>query len=442
MEAASVTESIIQQDAETVHSAALKYHKMGLCVVPVLPDEKRVGGNHGRWKHFQTKRPSLSTLRNWFRDASKGYRVGLLLGEASRGLCCRDFDTDEGLQEWRESHSELAAQLPISLSRRGGQVWFRQTDEQLREVRARLGKLGGNGPIFVEGAAQGELRIGSGCLCVVPPSPHPEGIYQWLQPLPEDIAKLTCVDVFSSELLPSYYFATLHRHSETHDTQETQDSVGIRSADLAGALRAAVGDCPCFGALYERVAQAMSRAMPSGVGHRQRQIFRLCREFKAIDELAGKEAYQLEPLFHLYYSESKAMLLSPVMSRGEAFGHFAAGLPKVAHAAGCDEISTAWREAMQNPIPVCAERFSDSECQWLVMLCCELQRRAGRKPFYLDCRTAGRLLGETHTTANARLNGMLAKGVLKLAKPHVAQRKAREFFYLGDDPTKGDAYEP
>ena len=48
----------------------------------------------------------------------------------------------------------------------------------------------------------------------------------------------------------------------------------------------------------------------------------------------------------------------------------------------------------------------------LVTLCRELQRHAGDGPFFLGCRTAGRLLDVDHATASRWLFLLKSEGVL------------------------------
>jgi hypothetical protein len=73
----------------------------------------------------------------------------------------------------------------------------------------------------------------------------------------------------------------------------------------------------------------------------------------------------------------------------------------------------------------------------LAALCRELQRTAGPRPFYLDCRTAGQLLHIHHTTAWRLLTVLCADGILAAGdKGSRARGKANEYRYLGNHDAK------
>ncbi|MHC4610054.1 MAG: hypothetical protein ACYS7M_06865 [Planctomycetota bacterium] len=86
--------------------------------------------------------------------------------------------------------------------------------------------------------------------------------------------------------------------------------------------------------------------------------------------------------------------------------------------------------------PAEAMRYEQSAFRLLVTLCRELQRRAGDGPFYLGCRTAGRLLGVEHTTAWRWLYLMVSDGLLVVAERGAqagGQNRATRYFYVGGD---------
>ena len=66
----------------------------------------------------------------------------------------------------------------------------------------------------------------------------------------------------------------------------------------------------------------------------------------------------------------------------------------------------------------------------LASLCRELQRGAGGEPFYLDCRTAGRLVGVDHVTANRWLFLLCSDGLLVVVEPGQRNR-ATSYRYTG-----------
>ena len=76
--------------------------------------------------------------------------------------------------------------------------------------------------------------------------------------------------------------------------------------------------------------------------------------------------------------------------------------------------------------------MSKRDCVCLVALCRELQASAANEPFYLSCRTAGRLLEVDHMTANRWLFLLESDGLLTVAQKGSREtNKATRFRYSG-----------
>jgi hypothetical protein len=90
------------------------------------------------------------------------------------------------------------------------------------------------------------------------------------------------------------------------------------------------------------------------------------------------------------------------------------------------------RVATTSPPPAAAD-FLIPGVQRLVHITAVLQQAAGDRPFYLDVRTAGRLLGVTHTTAWQWLHLLCRRGVLKcVSTGSKATRRANEYRFVAD----------
>ena len=88
-------------------------------------------------------------------------------------------------------------------------------------------------------------------------------------------------------------------------------------------------------------------------------------------------------------------------------------------------------KAVNTDEPAVARRYEQGQLRLLVALCQELQRAAGERPFYLSCRTAGRLLGVDHTTAWRWLFLLEHHQVIKtVAKGSQSTGKASRYRYL------------
>ena len=74
-------------------------------------------------------------------------------------------------------------------------------------------------------------------------------------------------------------------------------------------------------------------------------------------------------------------------------------------------------------VPSAAMAYELPGLRLLVALCCELQRSARDAPFFLSCRTAGRLLEVDHTTAWRWLYLMVSDGLLEVEEQGKPGRK-------------------
>lgn len=86
-----------------------------------------------------------------------------------------------------------------------------------------------------------------------------------------------------------------------------------------------------------------------------------------------------------------------------------------------------------NNMPEAAQDYEQVEIHRLIAMCRELQRLAGDGPFYLACRTAGRLLEVGHDTAARWLKLLVMDEILdeveKGGQPGTAY-KASRYRYL------------
>ena len=140
--------------------AALEYAARGWSIIPTAGKQPT-----GSWKTFQTSPPDEPTLRRMF--ARKGITgLAIIMGSASGGLACRDYDDAGAYRRWADDHPDLASTLPTVKTSRGFHVYFA-------------------GPDGFQDLGDGEYRADSGHYCLLPPSAHPDGpTYTWLVPLP------------------------------------------------------------------------------------------------------------------------------------------------------------------------------------------------------------------------------------------------------------------
>jgi hypothetical protein len=364
--------------------AARAYTGRGWCVVPMLMGEKRPAV---RWKRYQREPPSPQTIYRWFRDTD--YGVGVIFGEVSGGLASRDFDDAESYQRWTEEQPALAATLPTVATRRGFHVYCRLWPESVEEARRRLGRrVDGRGAIDL---GNGELRAGTGCYSVLPPSTHPSGfLYGWSIPLID--SELPTIDACEAGFFESAAEVDHRCYTEhTEDTENTSKGKEREGESAGGRI--------AFAPVVElSVEEAILSSLPTGPGQRHRQVFEFARRLKAVPSLADQPG----KLLRKYVEEWHRRAFSAISTKPfeETWIDFLKAWENVRCPYGDGILTTAFEKACRDGLPELTNDYDQPEVLLLAGLCRELQRGAGDRPFFLSCRDAGRLLGVTHTRAN------------------------------------------
>lgn len=145
-----------------------KYHRLGLCLIPLQPKLKQPDGE---WERYQTQKPDTEQLVEWFSNGSER-NAAIVCGSIS-SVVCIDTDTPEA-EAW------AAANLPLTPMRtrtqRGRHRYYRRP-YALNIVPAF---------IKVEGLSI-EIRR-DGQYAVAPGSVHPSGfVYEEEEPWPESL---------------------------------------------------------------------------------------------------------------------------------------------------------------------------------------------------------------------------------------------------------------
>lgn len=152
-------------------NAANRWIQAGVSVVPVEPRSKAC---LVRWRLFESRLPTDSELRTWFR----GGAVNLAVVCGTGGLLVLDFD-DLSKYSWFVFQSNHLANTYTEFTHRGAHLFY-QVDQP---ITAR----------FTECES-----LGLGHLCMVSPSVHPEGtIYRPALNPCHAILKANTVDLFS-----------------------------------------------------------------------------------------------------------------------------------------------------------------------------------------------------------------------------------------------------
>ncbi len=395
----------------------IDYRERGWSLIPMRMKEKRPAY---RWKRYQREAASDSTIRRWFAGGENG--VGVVFGDVSQGLASRDFDEMDAYRHWASNNPTYARTLPTVATLRGMHVYCLATPESVLEARRRLQKpLDGTGAIHLP---DGELRAGVGCYSVLPPSTHPSGhLYRWEVPLPD--GPLPLVDLIEADFLG----AGTDCHACNRESQRAQRST--EAIDGGGGEGDSEG---CEGEQNPELSVAIQTAInctvPTAPGQRHRQVFELCRALRAIPELSDADPGQLKLVVREWHRLALPVITSKPFE--ETWIDFLKGWPNVRYPRGEEPMATIFKRACSEGLPPESDQFEQPELQLLIGLCRELQREAGDGPFYLSCRTAGRLLGVNHTTANRWLFLLVKDGVLaEIEKGDHRKRRASRFRYLG-----------
>lgn len=410
-------------DGATPLEIVLSYHRRGWSLIPIEPGTKKPAC--GEWKPYQTNRATESQLRQWFGKA-RDTAVAVILGEVSGGLVCRDFDTMASYNCWKDRHPDLAATLPTVATARGRHVYFVASDLGFRDF------------------GDGEYR-GNGHYCVLPPSLHPHGpAYTWLIPLPA--GPLPRVD----DVAGAGFLDT------SNVTERTEDNGGLlRRTEAMGRVSSVVSvlsvtpdtkrDSTCqkdeaaCDPTDDEVQLVIRDTLPSGSGRRNRQVFELARAIKAMPRLADAPVDDLEPFVRRWHQVGVAKGLIATEPFEETWIDFLHAWPKVKFPKGAEPMVAIFEKAKAGPLPAAASRYESPGVRLLVALCRELQRVSGQNPFYLDCRTAARLLAAggvsdvSHVTAWRWLSLLVHDHVVDIAeKGDRGRRRASRYKYLGD----------
>ncbi|HVT12983.1 MAG TPA: AAA family ATPase [Fimbriimonadaceae bacterium] len=151
-------------------------HDAGWCLVPVPHGSKFPSLP---WKQYQTERPSLDRVREWFSGDENG--VCAVCGAVSGNLVALDFDAPGSYEAWCAANAELARSLPTAKTTRGHHVFFRTPDPAPSTALFLNGFEGKAGDV-----------LGSGKLAVLPPTRHPSGfIRHWVIAPTEALPVLT-----------------------------------------------------------------------------------------------------------------------------------------------------------------------------------------------------------------------------------------------------------
>ena len=384
------------KETPILKSAEYYADRLGWCVIPIPHGQKKA---RIKWKRYQTERPDREQVRKWFGNGHPR-NMAVVLGPVSGDLCCRDFDVAESYTAWAKAHPELADRLPTVKTAKGYHVYFRADRDGIKHL------------------GDGEFRGGGG-YCMLPPSAHPDGPrYEWImRPTAENLLVL---DPVLAGFVPNGGLVT----EQTEQPENTETPEQTEHTEQTEAIEGCVG-----------VEAAIRSTLPREYRTRNRKVFELARTLRSLPQLSDADPRDLRAILQEWHRRALPKIRTKEFE--ETWIDFLQAWPRVRHPTGTEPMAEIFRRAVEGDRPpIAATTYPENErLQILVSLCRELQRCAGKGPFYLGCRTAGRLFGVSHETANRWLFLLESDGILQVVTKGGTQknpRNATRFRYLGD----------
>ncbi len=369
------------------------------------------------WKRYQLERASEPQLRQWF---ANGDATGLAVVCGVDGLVVRDFDTVDAYDRWAEAYPDRAKVLPTVQTARGFHVYFTGDCDRIVVVS--------DGSVH-----EGELR-GRG-IVLLPPSKHPTGaVYRWTVPLPD--GPIPTVDAVAAGLLPddvglaqaaARSDVPMQQREQRQQRGQRQQRTTENTEDMRGVSRAC--DLP-----EDRIKEMLCSTQPHALAQRNGKVFELARTLRGEPGLCDADPRDLRSIVAAWHR-----LALPVIGTQpfeETWIDFLQGWPKVKYPKGTGPMDVIFERAKAADSPEVAMRYEQPQFRRLVSLCRELQRQTGEGPFYLGCRTAGKLLDVNHTTAWRWLFLLVAEGILRVSEKGGQDKnryRATRYFYVPDD---------
>lgn len=379
------------------------YHARGWSVIPANAETKKPCLKS--WKRFQTERPTEDELREWF--TAKYDAMAIVMGAVSGNLGVLDFDSQERWEWWSQRQPKLARVLPTEKTARGSHVFFRC--EPIRTQRPKNQKV----ELLCEGA-----------YVIVTPSPGRQWITAPNGQLPEIDPFALGLEVFG---ITRPGADSMDFTEEPEDTEDTEEREAIQmasgSSDSSDSSGSSVNLDSFDTQVRERIEQAITKTLPTGIGQRNRSIFTFCQWLKAVPELGGLPAKALRPVVEKWHARAYPVIGTKPFDDTWADFVYAWRRVKWPKRMLLDMVVRRALEDTHTP-PEAAD-YENPKNRLLVRICWQLQQLHGDEPFHLAQRTAGELLGISHTEAGKRIEMLMADGILAIACAHTNLRATR-----------------
>jgi len=364
------------------------YVSLGWTLLPIVANTKKPTRGT-KFDECIVNPATAEVATAWLR---RGHNIGVLLGDASGGLVCRDFDKKSSFQAWTKLHPELAARLPRVETHRGFHVFCRALT-----------------PVKTTSFDDGELRS-TGAYVVLPPSIHQQsGLpYRWLT---EPATMPEVVDVDAVDLRRDLS-TMLTEYPRDHRTDCVPSVHSVLS--VTGSMTSEQ---------WESILDAVDETLPREVGNRDRCTFPFARRVVFIlnglpdDELGYR-------ICNAWYSKGRRLGVIGTTDPMEAYESFMRACKGVRFPSSGKDGRKLLMDALERSFNVVLpkwlcqweEEHGDVPCVKLARLAVAMDEMHAGNTWFLSCRDAGGLIGVTHVAANRILRGFERRGILKVVK--------------------------
>jgi hypothetical protein len=166
----------------------------------------------------------------------------------------------------------------------------------------------------------------------------------------------------------------------------------VNSVDSVASIDSAnsVGSVTLLHEQEQAIRKAIACTLPQKEGQRHRAVFEFARALKAIPKVAELPARDLKPVVRRWHKAAMPKIATQAFD--ETWGDFVASWRNVRFALGESPLDQVFQAIQtRQPPPECSE-YDTPKVRLLVALCAELQHIEGDADFYLDCRSAAKLL--------------------------------------------------
>ncbi len=178
--------------------------------------------------------------------------------------------------------------------------------------------------------------------------------------------------------------------------------------------------------------RAVRKSVPDGPRARYEAIFRLCRRLLSLEDPAPKPVNFWKPWFRKWHE--LALPFIQTKSFDESWADFCRIKPRVRTPLNDDFLASAMGIIDPDVIKKAFPEYESDAVLGIIAICVGLHLYFADTEqegiFFLGCRNAGELIGQSHKQASDYLHMLVADGVLQLVEKGTPPRRASRYRLL------------